>query len=226
MLLSVVIPTHNECRWIEEVLARVRALPLELELILVDDGSTDGTREILAREGEKPRTKALFHEKNQGKGAAILTGLREATGDIVIIQDGDLEYFPEDIPSVIQPIVDGRANAAYGSRFLGSVENMQLPNLIANKLFAWMTTILYGQRITDEGTAYKAFRRELIQSLDLKCRGFEFCPEVTAKTLRRGERIIETPVRFVARKFAEGKKISFVHFFPIVWALLKYRFVS
>ena len=165
MLLSVIIPAHNEERWIEEVIARVRALPLELELVLVDDASTDGTGDILRRYAEEPGIAVLSHDVNRGKGAAIRTGLEVAAGDIVIIQDGDLEYRPEEIPAVIQPIVDGQANVAYGSRFLGSVEKMRAPNYVANQIFAWMVTLLYGQKITDEGTAYKAFRRELIQSL-------------------------------------------------------------
>lgn len=222
--LSLVIPIYNEERLLPTVLEHVRKLPYELELILVDDFSVDGTKEILKKEEEKPDTIVLYHEKNRGKGGALRTGFEKATGDIVIVQDADMEYDPMDIPAVIQPIIDGKCNVAYGSRFSGSVEKMRIPNRVANWLLAMMATVLYGQHITDEATAYKAFRREIIQDIDLKCEGFEFCPEVTAKVLRRGEKIIETPVNFVARDFTEGKKIGWPDFFVAVWTLLKYRF--
>ena len=224
--LSLVIPIYNEVELIETVLEHVRRLPYDLELVLVDDFSTDGTREILKREEQKPDTIVLYHERNRGKGGALRTGFAQATGDIIIVQDADMEYDPQDIPAVIQPILDGKCNVAYGSRFIGSVEKMRLPNRVANFLLAWMATLLYGQHLTDEATAYKAFRREVIQSIELKCEGFEFCPEVTAKVLRRGEKIIETPVKFVARGFNEGKKIGWPDFFVAVWTLLKYRWFS
>ncbi|HUT23702.1 MAG TPA: glycosyltransferase family 2 protein [Sumerlaeia bacterium] len=224
MKLSVVIPIYNEEDLLETVLERVRALPIEKELILVDDHSTDRTPEILAREKEKPDTIVLRHETNCGKGMAIRTGIVHATGDIVIIQDADLEYRPEEIVDVIQPILDGRANVAYGSRFLGRIEGMRIANRAANHILAWLVTILYGHRITDEATAYKAFRRETVQSIPLTCRRFEFCPEVTARVLRRGERIIEVPVSYTARTFEEGKKIGWRDFLIAVWTLFKCRF--
>ncbi len=224
MKLSLIVPIYNEAELLEIVLEKVRAtIPFEHELILVDDHSTDGTIAILKREEQKPGTKVLYHNRNRGKGAAIRTGLKYATGDIVIIQDADLEYDPRDIPRVIQPILDGETNVAYGSRFLGTIEKMALPNFVANKILAWLVTILYLQRITDEATAYKAFRREVIHSIPLKCRRFEFCPEVTAKVLRRGEKIIEVPVKFTARTPLEGKKIGWHDFIIAVWTLLKYR---
>ncbi len=169
-------------------------------------------------------TIVLTHTHNQGKGAAIRTGLKRATGDIVIIQDADLEYNPEEILGVIQPILEGKARVVYGSRFLGEVKRMRLANYVANKILAWLVSILYGQKITDEATAYKAFRREVIQQIDLKCKGFEFCPEVTAKILRQKEKIVEVPVTFVARTFWEGKKIGWRDFFVAVYVLIKYRF--
>ena len=225
MKVSIVVPIYNEEELLEKVLERLRALPLDLELILVDDHSTDRTPEILAREARKPGTRVLRHDRNQGKGRAIRTGLEHATGDIVIIQDADLEYRPEEIVDVLRPIQEGRTNVAYGSRFRGRVIGMRFANRMANHILAWLVTILYFQRITDEATAYKAFRREVVQAIPLTCRRFEFCPEVTAKVLRRGEKIIEVPVTYVARTFEEGKKIGWRDFFVAVWTLLKYRFV-
>jgi glycosyltransferase involved in cell wall biosynthesis len=225
MKVSIVVPIYNEEELLEKVLERLRALPLDLELILVDDHSTDRTPEILAREARKPGTRVLRHDRNQGKGRAIRTGLEHATGDIVIIQDADLEYRPEEIVDVLRPIQEGRTNVAYGSRFRGRVIGMRFANRMANHILAWLVTILYFQRITDEATAYKAFRREVVQAIPLTCRRFEFCPEVTAKVLRRGEKIIEVGVTYVARTFEEGKKIGWRDFLVAVWTLLKYRFV-
>ena len=225
-LVSLVIPIYNEVRLIDEVLERVRAQPFRKQLVLVDDCSNDGTTEILEREKAKPDTIVLRHDRNRGKGAAIRTGLKSATGDIVLIQDADLEYRPEEIPALLEPIARGETNVVYGSRFMGSVKAMRLPNRVANLILAWLVTILYGRRITDEATAYKVFRGDLIRSIDLKCNRFEFCPEVTAKVLRRGERIIELPVTFEARTFEEGKKIGWRDFVQAVWTLLKYRVVK
>lgn len=223
-LLSIIVPIYNEEELLPEVLEHVRALPIRKELILVDDHSSDRTPDILALENERHDTTVLRHEKNRGKGAAIVTGLRAATGDVVIIQDADMEYDPQDILKVVQPIYDGEVSVSYGSRFLGRVIGMRLPNRIANWLLAWLVTILYGQRITDEATAYKAFRREIIDGLDLQCQRFEFCPEVTAKVLKQGTRIKEVPVVYRARTFEEGKKIGYKDFFSAVWTLVKNRF--
>ncbi|MCX7918027.1 MAG: glycosyltransferase family 2 protein [bacterium] len=225
MKLSIVIPIYNEEALLPTVLERVRKLPLDKELILVDDCSSDRTWQILQEQKAKfpADTVILRHEKNQGKGASIRTGLAHVTGDIVIIQDADLEYNPEDIPAVIQPIVEGKVKVAYGSRFLGSIKKMRLPNRIANYLLAWLVSLLYGQRITDEATAYKAFTTDVIKQIPLTCTRFEFCPEVTAKVLKRGYKIIETPVSFEARTFEEGKKIGWRDFIVAVYILLKYR---
>ncbi len=223
-LVSVIIPIFNEVELLPLVLERVRALPLRMELILVDDFSTDGTRDILRAEASKPGTRVLYHERNRGKGAAIVTGLKGATGDVVIVQDADLEYDPEDIPRVLDPIFRGGYTASYGSRFLGRVIGMRLPNRVANWILSRLVSVLYGQRITDEATAYKAFRRELIQSVDLECQRFEFCPEVTAKVLRMGVAIAEVPVTYRARTFEEGKKIGYRDFFIAVRTLVRYRF--
>lgn len=227
MKLSIVIPIYNEEALLSRVLDRVRKLPFHKELILVDDCSRDKTWQILQQEAANhPDTIILHHEKNQGKGASIRTGLEHVTGDIVIIQDADLEYNPEDIPAVIAPIIEGKVKVAYGSRFLGSIKKMRLPNRVANYLLAWLVSLLYGQKITDEATAYKAFRTEVIKQIKLKCTRFEFCPEVTAKVLKQGYKIIEIPVSFEARTFEEGKKIGWRDFFVAVSVLLKYRFTD
>ena len=224
-LVSIVVPIYNEERLLPEVLHRVRAIDYDpLELVLVDDASRDGTADILREEAEKPDTVVLHHEHNSGKGAAIRTGLERARGEIIIVQDADLEYDPEDIPSVLEPILDGRTEVAYGSRFLGRVERMALPNRVANHLLAWIVTLLFGQRITDEATAYKAFRRTVLEEITpLTCRRFEFCPEFTGKVMRRGYHVIEVPVTFRARTVEQGKKIGWRDFFVAVWTLLYIR---
>lgn len=222
-LISIVIPIYNEERLLGEVLERVRRLPLRMQLILVDDCSADSTPQILAREAERPDTIVMRHDRNQGKGAAIRTGLTRATGDIILIQDADMEYNPDELPPLIDPIARGEANVVFGSRFMGKVENMRLPNRVANWLLAWMVSIMFGQRITDEATAYKIFRGDLLRSIPLVCNRYEFCPEVTAKVMRRGERILELPVTFTARTVEEGKKIGWRDFFEAVWTLMKCR---
>lgn len=225
-LVSIIIPIFNEQELLPTVLQEVRKLPLNIELVLVDDHSSDGTRDILKVEESKPATRVLYHERNSGKGAAIVTGLKAATGSVVIIQDADMEYDPRDIVSVVDPILRGDVRVCYGSRFKGRVVGMRFPNRVANYLLAGLVSVLYGQWITDEATAYKAFRRELISGLDLQCQRFEFCPEVTAKVLRQGEKILEVPVTYRARTFEEGKKIGYRDFFTAVSTLLKYRFIK
>lgn len=228
MKLSLVIPIYNEEELLPTVLKRVRAMakgqPFEIELVLVDDCSKDKTPEILAAEAEHGDTIVLRHEVNRGKGAAIRTGLERASGEVIIVQDADMEYDPDDIPRVVMPIFEGRARVSYGSRFMGQVKGMRLPNRVANWLLAWMITILYGQRITDEATAYKAFHRDVLTKISLECERFEFCPEVTAKVRRLGERVHEVPVTFIARTFEEGKKIGWRDFIVAVRTMVKYRF--
>ncbi|MDK2971218.1 MAG: hypothetical protein PWP23_973 [Candidatus Sumerlaeota bacterium] len=225
MKVSIIIPIYNERDLLPKVLEKVRAVDLEKELILVDDCSTDGTREYLKKhEAPRPDTKVLYHRRNGGKGRAIRTGLAAVTGDIVIVQDADLEYEPSEIPSIIQPIADGRTLVCYGSRFLGrSPTGMRLENYVANRLLAFLVAVLYWQVITDEATAYKAFRTDVIRDIPLKCERFEFCPEVTAKVLMRNYRIHEVPVTFFARTFAEGKKIGWRDFVTAVKTLLLCR---
>lgn len=225
MKVSIIIPIYNEEKFLPTVLKEIRKLPFNKELILVNDCSQDRTQEILTREEkEYPDTLVIHHIKNLGKGFAIRSGLEKATGDIIIIQDADMEYNPEDIIKVIKPIEEGKTRVSYGSRFLGSVENMRFPNYVANKLLAWIISLLYFHRITDEATAYKAFHKDVIHSIRLDCQGFEFCPEITSKVLRLKENIIEVPVTFKARSIEEGKKIGWRDFFVALKALIKYRF--
>jgi glycosyltransferase involved in cell wall biosynthesis len=224
--LSILIPAHNEEATLEEVIRRIRAVPLPMdrEIIVVDDGSTDGTPEILARL-EGPALQALRLPTNRGKGAALRVGLQHCTGDLILIHDADLEYFPEDIPTLLERQQATDAPAVYGSRFLGEMKGMRLPNLLANRALAGLATLLYGQRLTDEATAYKLFKADLLKSLPLRCERFEFCPEVTARLLRSRQQIEEVPIRYEGRTFVEGKKITWKDGVEALWTLLKYRFV-
>lgn len=222
MKLSVLIPAYNELDTIEATIERVRNSPVDKEIIVIDDCSTDGTRELLAR---VPGIRLVLHERNMGKGMAIRTGLMHASGDIVIIQDADLEYDPADFAAMIEPIVSGEADVVYGSRFLRSRPKMRLPNYIANRVLAVAASILFRARITDEATCYKAFRTDLIRAIPLTCQRFEFCPEVTAKILRRGIRIKEVPIGYEARTVAEGKKIGWWDGVVALWTLIKYRLI-
>jgi dolichol-phosphate mannosyltransferase len=227
--LTVAIPAYNERETLREILARVRAVPVPMEILIVDDGSTDGTREILRDEidGKYDNVRVLYHERNQGKGAAIVTAIQHATGDFLIVQDADLEYRPEEYVNLLPPLVEGKTDVVYGSRFKGSVKDMKLPNLIANRILTITTNLLFpGARISDEATCYKMFRLSLLKSLPLKSRRFDFCPEVTSKVLKRGHRIHEVPIHYVARSVSQGKKIRWTDAFDAIWALIRYRFVD
>jgi dolichol-phosphate mannosyltransferase len=228
--VSVIIPIYNEHLYVERILGRVRSAPLppgwNKEIIVVDDGSTDGTTSILEEINSDRTLKIHQSVLNFGKGTAVRIGLRYATGEIVLVQDGDLEYDPDEYPKLLEPIVEGRADVVYGSRFLGSCDGMRLPNLIANKLLSLLSRVLYGATITDEATGYKAFRRSVIERIDLRCKRFEFCPEVTAKILKLGYEIHEVPISYRGRSVSEGKKIRLRDGFEAIWTLLKYRFLS
>ncbi|MBC8104601.1 MAG: glycosyltransferase family 2 protein [Cytophagales bacterium] len=231
--LSVAIPVFNEKDTLLEILRRVRAVErqsdIALEIILVDDGSTDGTREILRNEieGRWENVRVVYQEKNAGKGAAILTAIQHATGDFLIVQDADLEYDPNQYPNLVQPLLDGAADVVYGSRFRGSVANMKLANLLANRILTLAANVLFpGCRLTDEATCYKTFRLSLLRTIPLRARRFDFCPEVTAKVLKRGHRIVEVPIRYSARTNAQGKKIRWTDGLDALWALIKYKFVD
>ncbi len=222
--LSIIIPIYNEEKLLPEVLQRIRSIQWpQREIILVNDCSTDTTEAILESEKNQPDTVVLSHSENLGKGAAIRTGLRHVTGQIVIIQDADLEYDPAEIIHVIQPIAEGKTLVCFGSRFMGSVKDMRLPNRVANWLLAQMVSWLYHCKITDEATAYKAFHRSVIDRIPLECHGFEFCPEVTSKVLKLGYPVHEVPVTFKARTVAEGKKIGWRDFIIAVWTIVRIR---
>ncbi len=223
--ISIVIPVYNEAPYIRAVLDAVRtaALPAgaSREILCVNDGSSDGTRAILDGYGSD----VLVHHlpENGGKGTAIRYALAHATGDVVIVQDADLEYDPADYAALVSPILEGRAAVVYGSRFLGECHGMRWPNRLVNIVLAWLVRVLYGQPITDEATCYKAFRADVLRDLDLRCERFEFCPEVTAKLSRRGHRIVEVPIRYRARTSNQGKKIRWTDAAVAAWTLVRYR---
>lgn len=224
MKLSVVIPVYNEESTIGEVIDKVRAvdLPIDKEIIVVDDGSTDGTVKILERKQEDV-TYIHFSRVNFGKGAAIRVGLTYVTGDIVIIQDADLELDPNEYKLLLQPILADHADVVYGSRFLKSAANIPRRTIWANRFLTWLTNMLYGSRLTDMETAYKAFRTAIIRTVKLKCHRFEFEPEVTAKLLRAGYQIKEIPISYNPRTSHEGKKINWRDGLTAIWTLLKFK---
>jgi dolichol-phosphate mannosyltransferase len=229
MKVSIVIPVYNEFHTFSQVLERVwrAALPAGCakEIIVIDDGSTDGTAQMHNAPHGEMRGEVVYRRiSHSGKGSAIRAGIELATGDIVLIQDGDLEYDPNDYARLLEPIVSGRADIVYGSRFLGQPVAMALPNRVANRVLTAAANLLYRAQLTDEATAYKAFRVAVLRRLHLACRRFEFCPEVTAKARRLGYRIHEVPVGYNARGIAEGKKIRSRDGWEALWTLLKYRF--
>ena len=230
MKISVLIPAHNEERTMAEIIRRVKAVNLTKEIIVIDDASTDKTGHILDRVSREQDSgnpiKVIRHLQNQGKGASIRAGLKEAVGDIIIIQDADLEYDPQDYAGLIQPIIDGKTSVVYGSRCLSKNRISSPGFFLGGKLLSFLTNLLYRAGITDEPTCYKVFKREVLQNLDLKCRRFEFCPEVTAKVRKKGYKIHEVPIRYYPRKIKEGKKIRFSDGLSAVWTLIKYRFVD
>ena len=227
-VLSVLIPVYNEKETLLHLLEKMAAVPIPMEWILVNDGSTDGTVEMLEQVAKlHPQAKIVHHSKNQGKGAAIVTALRHATGDFVIVQDADLEYDPHDYIRLLAPILSGEADVVYGSRFAGKVRGMKAANLLANRILTVATNLLFPRaHITDEATCYKLFRRTVLERFSLNAKRFDFCPEVTAKTLRAGIKIHEVPIEYRARTVAEGKKIHWQDGFQALWTLIKYRFVG
>jgi glycosyltransferase involved in cell wall biosynthesis len=226
-MFSVIIPVYNEAKTINEIVNRVSATGLVDEILAIDDGSTDGSRELLDKMAEEGKLKVIHHDRNQGKGAAVRTGIQHVNGDLVIIQDADLEYDPREYPNLLRPIQEGIADIVYGSRFLGAGRRPVLFwNMVANKILTLVTNILYNNILTDMETGYKLFRRQVVQDIPLHARGFEFEPEFTAKILKRKARIYEVPITFNPRDYSEGKKIKMTDAFKALWTLLKYRFVD
>jgi glycosyltransferase involved in cell wall biosynthesis len=227
MKLSVIIPVYNEVESIEVILKRVNDTKLVSEIVVVDDGSKDGTRDILKTLDGKNNVHVILHEQNQGKGAAVRTGMKAALGEILLIQDADLEYDPRDFPELLKPIEEGIADVVYGSRFLGRAHRVTMFwHLVANKMLTFLTNILYNTILTDMETGYKVFRREVIDGMVIRANSFNFEPEFTAKILKRNYRIFEVPITFNPRDYTQGKKIKLHDAFEAVWALIKYRFVD
>lgn len=229
LTLSVIIPCFNEVDTIEAVLERVVEVGLAHEIVIVDDGSTDGTREVL-REIEAQgyaNVRVIYREQNQGKGAALVTGFSHASGDVFLIQDADLEYDPRDYPLLLKPLNEGIAKVVYGSRFLGGPRKaMNFWNMVANKILTLTTNILYNAILSDMETCYKVFRADVVSDMVIRARGFEFEPEFTAKVLKQGIRIYEVPISYNGREWSEGKKISWTDGPIAMWTLIKYRFVN
>jgi glycosyltransferase involved in cell wall biosynthesis len=226
-LVSVVVPTYNEARTIESVLRRVDDLPLRTELVVVDDGSTDETPEILARlSGELGSALRVERQPNQGKGAAVRRAITLSRGDFVVVQDADLEYDPSDIPTLLGPLFDGRADAVYGTRLRGGQPQRAhlFWHYVGNRVLSLMTNVLFNTTISDMEVGYKAFRGDLVRSIDLVSNDFRFEPEVTAKILRRHARLYEVPIAYYGRTYAEGKKITWRDGVLAVFALLRFRF--
>ncbi|MCY4464874.1 MAG: glycosyltransferase family 2 protein [Chloroflexi bacterium] len=225
--LSVVIPCYNEVYTVKDIVGRVLAEELVDEVIIVDDGSTDGTRDILLQiEAEADsRVQIVYHENNRGKGAALVTGFQKTTGEVIIIQDADFEYDPREYRMLLTPIQEGVATVVYGSRFLGGTRKaMNFWNMVANKGLTLITNILFNAILSDMETCYKCFRREVVGGMTINSRGFDFEPEFTAKVLRQGIRIVEVPISYYGREYDEGKKIKWTDAPIAAWTLLRYRF--
>ena len=246
MKLSVLMPSFNEKDTLLELLQKVRSVPVDMEIILIDDASTDGTRQLIQKkvEGRHENLKVIYHEKNLGKGSAIRSGLKHASGEVVIIQDADLEYDPQDYLKILKPFEANGTCVVYGTRFQGAGPFRFIKHWFANRFLGkkyeikrfdhffgiqflnFLVNTLYGAAITDEATCYKAFRREIFDKISLRCVGFEFCPEVTAKVLKAGYKITEVPISYRPRSYKEGKKLNWRHGVEAISALIKYRFVD
>jgi glycosyltransferase involved in cell wall biosynthesis len=240
MKLSIIVPVYNEIDTVAEIMRRVRAVDLrvsigfgsqdsaqvilERQVVAVDDGSTDGTRKVLRTLENKPDVDVVLHERNRGKGAAVRTGLEHAVGDIMLIQDADLEYDPREYPSLLQPILEGRSQVVYGSRFRGGpTKAMFFWHMVGNRFLTLVTNVLYDTILSDMETCYKVFTREVADQLELRASGWGFDPEITAQILNLGYRIYEVPISYTGREFEEGKKINWRDGLTVLWTLLRYR---
>jgi glycosyltransferase involved in cell wall biosynthesis len=224
IVLTVVIPAYNEVGTVERLLRRVREVPLNLEVIVVDDGSTDGTRDLLGELEAELIDQLVFHEKNQGKGAALRTGFGRATGDVVVVQDADLEYDPYELPILLEPILSGKADAVYGSRFLGGPHRVLFFwHSVGNRVLTLLSNMMTDLNLTDMETCYKMVRTELLQSLPLSAHRFGIEPELTARLVQAGARIYELPISYDGRSYADGKKIGWKDGVSAFWAILKYN---
>lgn len=228
MTLTFLIPVFNERPTVEQIIQQVRDSGLADRIIVVDDASTDGTRELLEEIAARDsRLELHLHDRNRGKGAALRTGFSKVDTDLVLVQDADLEYDPRDVPALLVPIDENKADVVYGSRFLGAARRPTMFwHMVANKLLTLLTNVLYNTILTDMETGYKLFRREVIQSITIRSNRFDFEPEITAKLLKKKVRIFEVPITFNPREYSEGKKIGLKDAFAAVWALLKFRFVD
>jgi len=224
-LLSVIIPIYNEKATLEEIVRRVEAAPYRKEIVLVDDASSDGSRDILKGLEGRDGVRVLYHEKNRGKGAALRTGIAQTTGDIVLIQDADLEYSPADYPRLLEPILDGRADVVYGSRFLGGPHRVLFFwHWVANTLLTLLSNVMTNLNLTDMETCYKVFRGDVIRGITIKANRFGVEPELTAKLARMKLRIYETPISYSGRDYAEGKKIGWRDGLAALWYIFRFRF--
>jgi len=228
MKLSVIIPVYNEEKTIEKVIEKVRNVPVEKEIIVVDDGSTDRTVNILKKIESKnyKDVKIIFKKKNEGKGSAIREGLKKVKGDVVVIQDADLEYEPMDWLKMLKVMEEKKAYVVYGSRVLSKSKKSSFVFYLGGRILSLIANFLYQAGITDEPTCYKMFRREVIENINLRCKGFEFCPEITAKVRKKGYKIYEVPIQYYPRSVKEGKKIRWKDGLIAVWTLIKYRFID
>jgi len=228
MLLSIVIPVYNEKNTILDILNKIKELPksLDREIIIVDDGSKDGTREILEKLKNEKNYHIIFKTKNSGKGDSLIVGFKESKGDYVIIQDADLEYDPMDYLKLLEEIQKNPKTVVYGSRFLGTYKDMSSLHYVGNKLLTLVTNILYGVYLTDMETCYKLFPGDFIRNVKIKAKRFEFEPEITAKIIKAGYKITELPINYYGRSFSEGKKITWKDGFSAILSLIKYRFTN
>jgi len=223
--LSILIPVYNERRTLPALLERLNAVrfPIEIEVVIVNDASTDGTEELLAKYAELPGYQVMHLAKNEGKAAAVRAAIAHATGDVFVIQDADLEYDPGELPGLLDPILDGRAEVVYGSRFRGAMHGMSFHHTLGNRVLTWVTNVLYGQHLTDMETCYKMALAEVYRNFTIETQRFELEPEITAKILRQGRRIVELPISFEGRCRGEGKKISWVDGFGALRTLVRFR---